>query len=180
MSQHSNNRLFHWKLWLTGTQVCQKSLIWIKLIMICCCTIMPWSSSWLSVQIAFTCLKRFKIAAMAVNLDFGAKNFSNSKSPCHPNASHQVLTKSKLPFGSRCYLKIMKMAIWNQTILAVLSHNKLCCPQQTSAQTVLQAMWFEEFQDGCYGSHLGYLNGTNVAILNVHVTPMPPQNLGSI
>ena len=32
-------------------------------------------------------------------------------------------------------------------------------------------MLFEEFQDG---HHLGYQNGTILAILNLYVTPMPP------
>ena len=34
-----------------------------------------------------------------------------SKSPCHPNASHQVWAQSDLGFTSRCGLKIFKMAI---------------------------------------------------------------------
>ena len=29
-------------------------------------------------------------------------------------------------------------------------------------------MWFEDFQDGCHGGHLGYQNGTILAILNLH------------
>ena len=32
----------------------------------------------------------------------------------------------------------------------------------------------EEFQDGCQGGHLGYRNGTNLAILNLQVATMPP------
>ena len=35
-------------------------------------------------------------------------------------------------------------------------------------------MSFEEFQDGHHGSHLGYQNGTILAILNLHVAAMPP------
>ena len=35
-------------------------------------------------------------------------------------------------------------------------------------------MSFEEFQDGRRGSHLECLNGTNIAALNLHVSPMPP------
>ena len=35
-------------------------------------------------------------------------------------------------------------------------------------------MLFEEFQDGCRGGHLGYWNGTILAILNLYVAPMPP------
>ena len=36
---------------------------------------------------------------------------------------------------------------------------------------VWEEMSFEEFQDG---GHLGYRNGTILAILNLHVTVMPP------
>ena len=35
-------------------------------------------------------------------------------------------------------------------------------------------MLFEEFQDGRHCSHLGYQNGTILAILNLCVTVMPP------
>ena len=35
-------------------------------------------------------------------------------------------------------------------------------------------MSFEEFQDGRHGGHLGYRNGTILAILNLYVTVMPP------
>ena len=35
-------------------------------------------------------------------------------------------------------------------------------------------MSFKEFQDGRHGSHLGYRNGTILAILNLCVTVMPP------
>ena len=37
---------------------------------------------------------------------------------------------------------------------------------------VWEEMLFEEFQDGHRGSHLGYWNGTVLAILNLYVTPM--------
>ena len=40
----------------------------------------------------------------------GQNLFSNSKSPCHPNSSHQVWAQSDIGFGSRCGLKIFKMA----------------------------------------------------------------------
>ena len=35
-------------------------------------------------------------------------------------------------------------------------------------------MSFEEFHDGVHGGHLGYRNGTTLAILNLYVPPMPP------
>ena len=54
-----------------------------------------------------------------------------------------------------------------------------CLPNashQVSAQsdTVREQMSFEDFQDAHHGGHLGYWNGTNLAILNLHVAPMPP------
>ena len=46
---------------------------------------------------------------------------------------------------------------------------------QVSAQShiVWKEMSFEEFQDGCHGSHLVYRNGMVLAILNLYVAPMP-------
>ena len=35
-------------------------------------------------------------------------------------------------------------------------------------------MSFEEFQDGHHSSHLGYRNGSILAILNLFVTVTPP------
>ena len=35
-------------------------------------------------------------------------------------------------------------------------------------------MSFEEFQVGGHGGHLGYWDGTILAILNLYITPMPP------
>ena len=35
-------------------------------------------------------------------------------------------------------------------------------------------MPFKEFQNGHYGCHFGYRNGTILAILNLYVAPMPP------
>ena len=44
-----------------------------------------------------------------------------------------------------------------------------------SIRLMVWEMSFEEFQDGrCYGSHLGYWNGTILAILNTCVIVMPP------
>ena len=39
-------------------------------------------------------------------------DFSNSNSPCGPNASHQICAQSDLGFRSRCGFKIFKMASW--------------------------------------------------------------------
>ena len=42
---------------------------------------------------------------------------------------------------------------------------------QLNRTKVWEEMSFEEFQDG---GHLGYRNGTILAILNLHVATMPP------
>ena len=47
---------------------------------------------------------------MATSLDIKTERFSNSESPCHPDASHQVLAQPDLLFGRRCDLKNFKMA----------------------------------------------------------------------
>ena len=39
---------------------------------------------------------------------------------------------------------------------------------------VWEELSFEEFQDGYHDGHLGYRNGTILAILNLCVTVMPP------
>ena len=48
---------------------------------------------------------------------------------------------------------------------------------QVSAQSALRfgrRCRFEEFQDGRHGSHLECWNGINLAVLNLHVSPVPP------
>ena len=47
---------------------------------------------------------------MAAILDIGTERCSNSESPCHTDASHQVLPQPDLLFGRRCGLKNFKMA----------------------------------------------------------------------
>ena len=39
--------------------------------------------------------------------------------------------------------------------------------------TILEQMWFEDFQDGCHGGYLGYQNQTIFAILTLQAAPMP-------
>ena len=109
--------------------------------------------------------------------------FSNSKSPCHCDASHQVLAQSYLRFGRRCHLKNFKMA----AVLAILDIGTerfeqfwifvslWCLPSSFGSigLTVWEEMSFEEFQDGHHGGHLGHRNGMILAILNLCLTVMP-------
>ena len=41
-------------------------------------------------------------------------------------------------------------------------------------------MWFQDFQDGCHGEHLGYQNGIILAILNLHQPRCLPLSFLSI
>ena len=61
----------------------------------------------------------------------------------------------------------------NRTILAILNPYVALMPPikfGLNSHFGLEAMSFEEFQDG----HLGCQNGTNLAVLNLHVSKMPP------
>ena len=51
---------------------------------------------------------------MATILAIRTERFSNSESPCLPDASRQVLAQSDLLFGRRCGLKNFKMAALEQ------------------------------------------------------------------
>ena len=68
----------------------------------------------------------------------------------------------------------------NGTNLAVLnlyvSMSPKCLPPSFSLirLTVPEQMSFQDFQAGHLHGHLGYWNGTNLALLNLHVTQMPP------
>ena len=44
--------------------------------------------------------------------------------------------------------------------------------------TFQEQIYFQDFQAGHHGGNLGSWNGTNLAILNFHVTPMPATKLG--
>ena len=62
---------------------------------------------------------------------------------------------------------------WNRTILAILWW-LWCLPSCLgSIGLAVGEMSFKEFQDGPHGSHLEHRNGTNLAVLNLNVTPMP-------
>ena len=53
--------------------------------------------------------EEFQDCHLATILATGTERSSNSESPCHPNASHQVSAQSDLLFGRRCGLKNFKM-----------------------------------------------------------------------
>ena len=110
-------------------------------------------------------------------------DFSNSKSPCGPSASHQVWVQSDFGFGNRCSFKIFKKAAQRPPWTA--KRNNLSNSESLSLQClpssfgsiqpkVWEEMSFEEFQDGHHGSHLGYQNRMIMAILNLCNAPMPP------
>ena len=78
-------------------------------------------------------------------------------------------------------MKNFKMAAISDIELNCFSNSESLClsdaSHQVSAKYVTygwEEMLFEEFQDGPRGSHLGYQNGTILAILNLHFATMPP------
>ena len=109
-------------------------------------------------------------------------DFSNSKSPCGSNAFHQVWVLSDR-CDSSCGFKIFKMA----TQAAILDSQTEQFKQfwisvslrcfLSSFGSIQLMVWektsFEDFQDG-HHDHLGYQNGTILALLNMCVAPIPP------
>ena len=101
-------------------------------------------------------------------------DFSKSESLCHCDASHQVSAQSDLWFGRRCCLKNFKMAAmakisrWPQWRPSWISERYNFSNFESLSHCDAS---FGEFQDG---GHLGYLNQTILAILNLCVSVMPP------
>ena len=107
-------------------------------------------------------------------------DFSKFESLCRSDASHQVSAQSDLWFGCWCSLKNFKMT----TMAAILdigtqrfdlfwiSVSLWCLPSSFSSiqLTVWEEISYEKFQDGFHGDHLGYRNGTILAMLNLCVT----------
>ena len=98
----------------------QKSLTWIRLIMIC--YTVPWWLSWLS--------------------------------------DHQ--TTSKAPILELNDLAILNLHVTPIPPIKFRLNLTYCLGQR----------WLKDFQDGCHGGHLGYQNRTILAILNLHAAPM--------
>ena len=103
-------------------------------------------------------------------------DFNNSKPPCGPNAIHQVGAQSDLGFRSRCGFRRPSCIAKRNYFSNSDSLSLRCLPSSFGSiqLTVWKEMSFEEFQDGLRGGHLGYRNGTILAILNLYVTVMPP------
>ena len=90
-------------------------------------------------------------------------HFSNSKSPCCPDAFHQVsapydtiqeqMTIEDFQDG----LRGSHHGYHNKMILAILNLPPKCLPPSFGPirPTIREQMWFEDFQEGCHGGHLG-------------------------
>ena len=124
--------------------------------------------------------EEFQDGCHGTNLGYRNRtNFSNSETPCRPNASHQLSAQSDLPFWSRCGLKIFKMTsrISEQN---EFSNSKSPCYPMPSTEFQLnptfhwQQITMEDFQDAHRGGHLGYRNKIMLAILNLLVAPVTP------
>ena len=101
----------------------------------------------------------------------------NSEYLCLSNASHQVLAQSNLRFG-RCRSKNFKIRPSWISERNNLSYSEFLCRSDASHQVLSQSdLWFWRCRlknDKMDGGHLGYRNGTVLAILNLYNAPMPP------
>ena len=77
-------------------------------------------------------------------------HFSNSKIPWCPDAFH--------------HFHSIRLTVWEQITIEDFQDG--------------QKMLFENFQDGWHRGQLGYWNRIILAILNLHVAPMPPTKFG--
>ena len=110
------------------------------------------------------------------------KDFTNSESVYCSEASHQVSDPSKLRLSRSCRLKNLKMA----TVAAILDigterFKQFEYPCLPCASHQVTAKSDSHFGSRCYlkisrlnGGHLGYRNGAILAVLNLHVAPVPP------
>ena len=97
-----------------------------------------------------------------------------------PQCPHQVLAQSDLPWGSWWGLKIFKMATFG-AILDIGTFLQFWISMSLRyllsslgwIRITIREMSFEEFQDGLCGSHLECRNRTNLAVMNLHVSPIP-------
>ena len=86
--------------------------------------------------------------------------FTNSESPYHPHASHQVLAQSDLMFGSKMWFEDFQdgqLGYRKGSILAILNlHFPLMPLVSARSDLWLKRRLLEQFQDGHHGGHLGY------------------------
>ena len=142
----------------------------------------PWHKLTWSTAPGELTIEGLQKAAVAATVDIVSKCFSNSESPCHPNAYHQVLAQSDLPFGSRWGL-IFKMATLGSTQISDqnnFSNSESLCHSDASNQVWSQSpLWFgrrcvlKNFKMAPWQPSW-CRNGTNLAVLNLHVSPVPP------
>ena len=71
------------------------------------------------------------------------------------------------------------ISVWNK-FSSWLSMSPHCLPLSFSLMWLTVWVEFQDFQDGHHGCHHGYWNGTNLAILNLHVIQMPPTKFGEM
>ena len=104
--------------------------------------------------------------------------FSNSESLCCSNASHQVGLNLHYSLGGDTFWRISKWPSWQPSwksewnkFSSSESPSPQCLPPSFSLTwlTFPEQMLFQDFHAGHHGCHLGYWNGTNLAILNLYI-----------
>ena len=142
-------------------------------------------------------LKNFKMAAI---LDIGTEGFKQFWITITPQCLPSCLSSSRLTVWQEMWFKDFhdgchggNLGYQNRTILAILNlhaapmpstkfplHPTYCSGADNNwrLSNWPKEMLIEDFQNGWHGSHLGYRNGQILAILNLHVAPMPPTKFG--
>ena len=163
-----------------GSQIGYRNRM-ILAILYLCVTVMPPIKFWLNpTQFGRCRLKNFKMATMAANLDIGTilaiLNLCVTVMP--PIKFWLNLTYG---LGEMSFEEFQDGRLGghfgyrNRTSNSrAISNSESLCHCDASYQVLAQSnlwfweeMLFAEFQDGHHGGHLGYLNGTILAILNL-------------
>ena len=125
------------------------------------------------------CLKNFKMAAM------GHLGYRNGKNVAILNLNVSPMPPTKLQLNSTYRSGadvVSRFSRWHQWILERNKFSTSKSPCHLNANhglgsiwhAVRVLIWFEDFQDGYRGGHLGSRNGTIFVILYLYVTSMLP------
>ena len=70
------------------------------------------------------------------------------------------------------------MSEWNEFSSSESPYLPNASDQVSALSDFREQISFQDFQAGHHGGHMWYWNGTNLAILNIHATQMPPTKCG--
>ena len=127
-------------------------------------------------------LKNFKIAALAATLNVGnGTNLAVLNLNVSPVPPIKFQLNPTYRLGAHAVSRFSSWPPWRPSWKVELSNSKSpyhpkCRPQSLGSirLTVREQTWFEYFLNGHCGGHLGFRNGTILAIPNLYVAPISP------